>query len=97
MLGKPVASGTFPKPFTDGVLAIAKQNLGNCVPTTYEASKAYLDEESSKPKGPLRDLYREMCMIIVADTPGDQEISLVDHTLQTSVQLAKGKDLDVMV
>lgn len=90
MLGKPVPSGTFPKLFIDGVLAMAKQNLGNFVPTTYEASKAYLDEESSKP---LRNLYREMCMIIVADTPDDQEISLVDHTLGAYFQLSKGRDL----
>ena len=32
------------------------------MPTTYEASKAYLDEEILKPEG-QRDLTREMCMI----------------------------------
>ncbi|KDR77228.1 hypothetical protein GALMADRAFT_139239 [Galerina marginata CBS 339.88] len=78
--GIPVPSGTFPKPFTDTILDTAKQNFSNIVPTTYEASKAYLDGEMLKPTGE-RNLRREMCMIIVVAVPKNQEVYLKNTTL----------------
>ena len=50
------------------VIARVQDQCPNLVPTTYEASKAYLDEEKLKPEG-QRDLTREMCMIWALKVP----------------------------
>ena len=81
-----------PRAFTDTVLATARQNFNNIVPTTYEASKAYLDEEILKPKG-QRDLRREMCMIIVMGLPGDEDIFLRLNAAKLLIPLSKGEVL----
>ena len=47
---------------------MVQEKCPNLVPTTYEASKAYLDEEKLKPEG-QRDLTREMCMILALKVP----------------------------
>ncbi|KZP08165.1 hypothetical protein FIBSPDRAFT_939130 [Athelia psychrophila] len=68
------------------------QNVKDLIPTTYEASKAYLDEERLKPDG-QRDLHREMCMIFVLGIPDEQDLLLViestnnDNTLKVSLPL----------
>lgn len=43
------------------------------MPTTFEASKAYLDQELLKEEG-QRDIPRELCMLIVANVPGGQDL-----------------------
>jgi hypothetical protein len=89
-LGRPVPNGTLPRAFSNTVLTTAKQNFNNVIPTTYEASKEYLDEEILKPKG-QRDLRREMCMIVVTDIPGDSEIILKLDTAKILFPLYRGQ------
>jgi hypothetical protein len=91
-LGLPLSSSRLPRAFFDTVLATARQHFNNIVPTTYEASKAYLDEESLKPKG-QRDLRREMCMIIVMKIPDNQEILLKFDAAKLLIPLTKGEIL----
>ena len=56
---------------SDGLREIAsstlRENFTNLVPTTYEAAKAYLDQELLKPEG-QRDLLREMYGAVHLDT-----------------------------
>lgn len=70
-------SGVLPKTFTDTVIATAQQRFTNIVPTTYEAAKAYLDEEILKPEG-QRDLRREMCMIFVMGVDNEDIVLKLD-------------------
>jgi hypothetical protein len=74
----------------DTVLTTARQQFNNIVPTTYEASKSYLDEEILKPEG-QRDLRREMCMIIVMTIPKNQEIILKLDAAKLLIPLNSGK------
>jgi hypothetical protein len=76
--------------FTNTVLSTARQNFNNIVPTTYEASKIYLDEEMMKPKG-QRDLQREMCMIVVMRIPSNQEVVLKLDAPKVLVPLTQGE------
>ena len=91
-LGQCVPSGVLPRAFTDTVLATARQHFNNIVPTTYEAAKAYVDEEILKPKG-QRDLRREMCMIIVMGIPGNEDILLKFDAVKLLIPLSKGEIL----
>lgn len=52
------------------------QNVKDLIPTTYEASKAYLEAQHLKPEGE-RDMHREMCMIFALAIPDDQDLLLV--------------------
>jgi hypothetical protein len=87
-LGTPIRK--FEKAFTDTVVAMAKKNFTDIVPTTYEESKAYLDEELSKPEG-QRDPLREMCMVILMQLPDDEDVLLKNDALEHLIQLPKGK------
>jgi hypothetical protein len=79
-----------PRSFTDTVLSTAKERINNIVPTTYEASKAYLNKEILKPEG-QRDLHREMCMLVVMAIPKNEEILLKFEVLKVLVPLSKGE------
>jgi hypothetical protein len=78
--------------FVDTVLTTAQQQFNNIVPTTYEASKSYLDEEILKPEG-QQDIQREMCMImiIVMMIPNSQEIILKLDAAKLLIPLNSGK------
>ncbi|KIM78595.1 hypothetical protein PILCRDRAFT_824224 [Piloderma croceum F 1598] len=88
-LGRPVPSSSIPRDISDAAFEIAQQHFNNIVPTTYEASKEYLDEEMLKPKG-QRDLRREMCMITVMEIPGNQDILLKFDAAKLLIPLTKG-------
>jgi len=60
------------------------------LPTTYEAAKAYLDEELLKPKG-QRDIPREMCMLIVSDVPDDQDIVFKANSMDLLIRFKQGE------
>jgi hypothetical protein len=59
------------------------------VPTTYEASKAYLDEEILKPEG-QRDLTREMCMIMALKLPKGRDVLFTPASAKLLIPLAEG-------
>jgi len=89
-LGGRVPSGTLPGAFKKTVYTTLKEHFTNLVPTTYDASKAYLDQELLKPKG-QRDLHREMCMLIVMQIPKDQDILLIAEATKTLIPLTNGE------
>jgi len=88
-LGRCLSSGTLPSAFKKTVYATLKNQIANLVPTTYDASKAYLDQELLKPKG-QRDLDREMCMLIVLQIPKDQDILLIAEATKMLIPLTNG-------
>ncbi|KAF8346442.1 hypothetical protein F5887DRAFT_961991 [Amanita rubescens] len=78
---------TLPSEIEAQLLAGVKEQFPNLVPTTYEASKAYLDEEILKPEG-QRDLTREMCMIMPLKLPKGRDIVL--KVAKLSIHLTEG-------
>jgi hypothetical protein len=71
------------------ILRGVREQLPNLVPTTYEASKAYLDAEILKPEG-QRDLTREMCMMMPLKLPKGRNISLKATSTKLLIPLTHG-------
>lgn len=67
--------------------SVVDANLKNLVPTTYEASEAYLAQERLKPKA-QQDLLREMCMLNVTAIPYEQDLVLVIPSMKLLLQLS---------
>jgi hypothetical protein len=61
-----------------------RKYMPNLIPTTYEASNAYLQEELKKPKG-KRDLLREMCMMIPLHLPKDRKVYFRSDAMKTLI------------
>jgi hypothetical protein len=61
----------------------------NLVPTTCEASKAYLDKEKLKPEG-QQDLTREMCMIWALKVPKGRTTILKAASVKLAIPLTDG-------
>jgi hypothetical protein len=70
------------------VLDHIKGFIPNFAPTTYEASRAYLDEEIKKPKG-KRDLLREMCMVFPMTLPKDRKVYFVNEATKLLMPLSE--------
>jgi hypothetical protein len=86
-----VPSGTFPSAFAETVFTTMRKNFSNLVPTTYEASKTYLDKELLKPKD-KQDLRREMGMLVVTGIPDNQkEVILKSDVGKLLIPLSKGE------
>lgn len=66
-----------------------REHFENLTPTTYEASRAYLDEEVKKPEG-ARDLLREMCMILAVSLPKDQKVYFMATATKSLLPLHDG-------
>lgn len=73
----------------DKILTTVQTKLPNLAPTTYEAAKAYLDQEVLKQEGE-RDLTREMCMLVVMKIPDDQDIVFGAAIIKTQICLRAG-------
>jgi hypothetical protein len=73
------------------ILTRVQNKTPNLVPTTYEASKAYIDQVL--PNSQDHDLTREMCMILVLKVPKDHEICLVDNMNGIMWLLSEGEIL----
>ena len=71
------------------VIARVQDQCPNLVPTTYEASKTYLDEEILKPEG-QRDLTREMCMIWALKVPKGRNILFKAMSTKLLIPLTDG-------
>ena len=71
------------------ILTKVQEQFPNLVPTTYEASKAYLDEEILKPEG-QRDLTREMCMIWALKVPKGRNILFKAMSTKLLIPLTDG-------
>jgi hypothetical protein len=72
------------------IVARVQQQCSNLTPTTYEASKLYLDQELKKPKG-QRDLTREMCMLTVLKIPEGHKIYFRADSTKLLIPLTGGK------
>lgn len=83
---------TLPDSFKKISFDIVRRNFSNLIPTTYEASRAYLDQELLKPEG-QRDLRSEMCMLTVTKIPGDQDILMRCDATKLLVPLTEGDSL----
>jgi hypothetical protein len=59
------------------------------VPSTYDASRAYLDAELQKPKN-QRDLLKEMCVIHPIAIPGDRKLHVIVQSQQLIIPIYKG-------
>ncbi|KAF8341751.1 hypothetical protein F5887DRAFT_976677 [Amanita rubescens] len=71
------------------ILARVQGEIPNLVPTTYEVSKAYLDNEILKPEG-QRDLTREMCMIMALNLPKGRKTLFKAASAELLIPLAEG-------
>lgn len=65
---------------------VVDTSLQNLVPTTYEASEAYLARERLKPKA-QQDLRREICMLNVVSIPDGQDLVLVIQSIKVFIPL----------
>jgi hypothetical protein len=65
------------------------ENFTGFVPTTYEAARAYLDEQIKKPAG-QRHLHREQCVMVVAHLPENQNVAFFHKTTNTLMKLRTG-------
>jgi hypothetical protein len=88
--GEPFRPGIVSDKTAKLVLKAAWHGGLGLVLTTYEASRAYLDQLLKQEGPPLRDLYREMCMILVL-TPKDRDIVLLDKSTETVTALKEGE------
>jgi hypothetical protein len=79
-----------PPGLSEQLFAAAHENLPNLVPTTYEASMAYIDQERLKPSD-QQDLTREMCMVIVMKIPEDREIMFRADATKLLIELRQGE------
>jgi hypothetical protein len=73
------------------IVTMVQNKTPNLVPTTYEASKAYIDQVL--PYSHDHDLTREMCMILVLKVPKDHEICLIDNRDGIMWLLSEGENL----
>ena len=89
MLGEKMP--TMPSALKEIGLKALQDNFSNLVPTKYEESHAYLQNESAKPER-QQDLLREMCMFIVLDIPKDRNIVFVSMRSKQLISVAEGRD-----
>ena len=59
------------------------------VPTTYDASRAYLDAELEKPKG-QRDLLKAMCVILPLKIPKNRKLHLIMRNMNSIMPIYQG-------
>jgi hypothetical protein len=90
--GEALPAGKFGAEFERMTLEHINHNMPNLVPTTYDASHAYLDEEQKKPEG-KRDLLREMCMMLPLGLPEDRKVYFVSFAMKSIFPLYNGKRL----
>ena len=88
--GEVLPVGKFSADFERMTLDHIKQSMPNLVPTTYDASHAYLDEEKKKPKG-KRDLLREMCMMLPLGLPKDRKVYFASFPTKSVFPLYSGE------
>jgi hypothetical protein len=74
----------------ESATAQIRNYIPNLVPTTYEASNAYLQEELKKPQGE-RNLLREMCMMIPLNLPKDRKVYFKSDAIKQLLPLVDGE------
>jgi hypothetical protein len=88
--GQALSPGFFDDTFQSIVLDHIKGSMPNLVPTTYKAAKAYLHEESKKPKE-QQYLRREMCMMIPLSLPKDRKVYYVVSSFKSCIEIVQGE------
>lgn len=75
MFGEPLTKKTASGALQEMGWMLVDKNFPTLVPTTYEVSKRYIEQELLKPQG-QRNTRREMCLLYVAKIPDQQDLML---------------------
>ncbi|KAF7972307.1 hypothetical protein HWV62_18484 [Athelia sp. TMB] len=86
LLGEPVPKETARGPMQQMGWMLIDHNCPNLAPTTYEASKFWIDQELLKQDGE-RDIRREMCMLYVMQIPDEQDLVLMLDSMKVLIPL----------
>jgi hypothetical protein len=89
--GEKLPDGIISGSAEEEILAGVRAQFSNLEPTSYEASRAYLDSELRKPKG-QRNLQREMCMIMVMGVPENQKVAFWSEAVGLLIHVSPGMD-----
>jgi hypothetical protein len=81
--------GRIPREFERLALETLQEEFSNFVPTTYEVSHMYIQNELMKPEG-RRDLLREMCLFIVVDAPENRKLWFISERTEQLIEVPKG-------